>query len=116
MPATILLVDDEPALLRLMMSALTAEGYQVHQARNGVEAVALFDREGADIDLLITDMQMPYVDGPQLVERLRARRQTLKVIGISGRVAPLGGTDAFLAKPFARAELLAKVRELVGPP
>ena len=115
MPVTILLVDDEPPLLRLMSTALVAEGYQVFQARNGAEASSLFERDGAAIDLLITDMHMPYVDGPQLVDLLRARRQTLKVIGISGAPASTGGIDAFLRKPFSRQELLAAVAAQVAP-
>lgn len=111
--ATILLVDDEPALLRLMSTALGAAGYAVVQARNGAEAASFFQRQGVTIDLLITDMQMPYVDGAELVAALRKLQPSLKVIGISGRAAQAEGTDAFLTKPFAHEELLASVRALL---
>ena len=114
MRENILLVEDEPPLLRLMTSALTANGYHVYEARNGVEAQACFDREGSAIDLLITDMRMPYVDGAQLIESLRAQRRTLKVIAISAVTSRLGGADAFLMKPFSRDELLATVRAVIG--
>jgi len=112
---TILLVEDEPAVRQLFAQALTRAGYRVHEARNGQEAIKVFDQHGDSIDLLLTDMRMPYMGGAELAKQLRARRLTLKLICISGYP---GGLDAeittdFLAKPFSREDLLSKVREVL---
>ncbi|MEP6919099.1 MAG: response regulator [Acidobacteriota bacterium] len=112
---TILLVEDEPAVRQLFAQALGRAGYRVHEARNGQEAVKVFDKHGEAIDLLLTDMRMPYMGGAELAQQLRARRQTLKLLCVSGY--PGGGdsemTANFLAKPFSRDDLLAKVREVL---
>lgn len=113
MNETILVVEDEPALRQLMAGALTGAGYDVHQARNGAEAVDLFVRHGIAIDLVITDLEMPFVDGTELIETLRAKRRSLKVLIVSGTKAP-AGVDAFIAKPFSRDTLLARVRAVLA--
>jgi two-component system cell cycle sensor histidine kinase/response regulator CckA len=112
---TILLVEDEPAVRQLFAIALTRAGYQVHEARNGQEALKLFDQYGDAVDLLLTDMRMPYMGGAELMQQLRARRKTLKLICISGYpgASEIELTTDFLAKPFSRDELLAKVREVL---
>jgi len=112
---TILLVEDEPAVRQLFSQALMRAGYRVHEARNGHEAMKLFDQYGETVDLVLTDMRMPFMGGAELARQLRARRKTLKLLCISGYP---GGSDLefsedFLAKPFSRDELLAKVREIL---
>ena len=112
---TILLVEDEPAVRQLFSQALMRAGYRVHEARNGNEAMRLFEQHGDSVDLVLTDMRMPFMGGADLARELRSRRQTLKLLCISGYP---GGTDLefsddFLAKPFSRDELLAKVREVL---
>ena len=112
---TILLVEDEPAVRQLFAQALIRAGYRVFEARNGQEAMKVFDQHGDKIDLLLTDMRMPYMGGVELAQHLRARRKTLKLLCVSGYP---GGADAqlasdFLAKPFSRDDLLAKVREVL---
>jgi two-component system, cell cycle sensor histidine kinase and response regulator CckA len=112
---TILLVEDEPAVRQLFSQALMRAGYRVHEARNGNEAMKLFEQHGDSVDLVLTDMRMPFMGGADLARQLRSRRQTLKLLCISGYP---GGTDLefsddFLAKPFSRDELLAKVREVL---
>jgi DNA-binding response OmpR family regulator len=115
MSGTILVVEDEPALRQLLAGALSVAGYRVHQARNGAEAAAVFERHGTEIDLLITDLLMPFVDGQELIDKLRARRNSLKVLGISGtRQAPMT-VDGFIAKPFSRDAFLAQVSALLDP-
>ena len=111
---TILLVEDEPAVRQLFVQALTRAGYSVVEARNGQEAVKLFDQHG-DIDLLLTDMRMPYMTGAELAHHLRGRRRTLKLLCISGHAGNLDADLApdFLAKPFSRDDLLKKVREVL---
>ena len=112
---TILLVEDEPAVRQLFAQALMRAGYRVYEARNGQEALKLFDQHGDAIDLLLTDMRMPYMGGAELAQHLRARRRTLKLICVSGYPGAIGEemTDDFLAKPFSRDDLLKKVREVL---
>jgi two-component system cell cycle sensor histidine kinase/response regulator CckA len=113
MSATILVVEDEPPLRTLIANALANHGYRVLQARNGSEALAVFDREGADIDLVVTDLMMPYVDGEELVSALREKRRTLKTLCISGMRPMPPDADAFIAKPFSRDAFLAEVQRLL---
>ena len=112
---TILLVEDEPAVRQLFAQALTRAGYRVYEARNGQEALKVFDQHGESVDLLLTDMRMPFMGGAELAEQLRRRRRTLKLLCVSGYA---GGVDTeltsdFLAKPFSRDDLLKKVREVL---
>ena len=112
---TILLVEDEPAVRQLFATALSRAGYTVFEARNGEEAVKVFDQHADAIDLLLTDMRMPYMGGAELAQQLRGRKETLKLICISGyggSVATAVASD-FLAKPFSRDEMLKKVREVL---
>ena len=111
---TILLVEDEPAVRQLFAQALVRAGYRVYEARNGQEAMKVFDQHGDTIDLLLTDMRMPYMGGAELAQHLRARRRTLKLLCVSGYPGgDLELTSDFLAKPFSRDDLLAKVREVL---
>src|SRR5688572_4951980 len=112
---TILLVEDEPAVKGLFSQALRREGYIVHEARNGVEALEV-EKTIPHIDLLVTDVVMPYMKGPELARQLRAKQEDLKVIFVSGYVAPgdLGEHQALLQKPFVRQQLLDKVKEVLG--
>jgi two-component system cell cycle sensor histidine kinase/response regulator CckA len=112
---TILLVEDEPAVRQLFAQALTRAGYTVHEARNGQEALKVFDQYGNAVDLLLTDMRMPYMGGGELAQHLLARRKTLKLLCISGYPGTLDPDLAadFLAKPFSRDALLSKVREVL---
>lgn len=112
---TILLVEDEPAVRQLFAQALTRAGYRVFEARNGQEALKVFDQHGESIDLLLTDIRMPFMGGNELAQQLRARRKTLKLLCVSGYSAGASselGSD-FLAKPFSRDDLLTKVREVL---
>jgi two-component system cell cycle sensor histidine kinase/response regulator CckA len=115
---TILLVEPDPAVRQLFAQALVRAGYRVHEARNGQEALKVFDQHGDSVDLLLTDMRMPFMGGAELATQLRTRRGTLKLLCISGYA---GGNELefsgdFLAKPFSRDQLLAKVREILDRP
>jgi two-component system cell cycle sensor histidine kinase/response regulator CckA len=114
MNATILLADDEPSIRSLIEAALSAEGYQVLAAKNGFEALRVFDERGADIDLLITDMRMPYIGGSELIAALQARRATLKCLCITGYAVDAELGLPLLAKPFSRTELLRSVRQVLA--
>lgn len=113
--ATILLVEDEPAVKGLFAQALRREGYTVHEARNGVEALEV-EKTIDHIDVLVTDVVMPYMKGPELARQLMAKQSDLKVIFVSGYVAPgdLGTHQALLQKPFVRSQLIDKVKEVLG--
>jgi CheY-like chemotaxis protein len=85
---TILRVEDEPAVRQLFSLASSRAGYRVHEARNGQEAMKMFDQHGEAIDLLLTDMRMPFMGGAELATQLRTRRKTLKLLCISAMPAP----------------------------
>jgi CheY-like chemotaxis protein len=112
---TILLVEDEPAVRHLFATALTRAGYRVHEARNGEEALKVFEEVGQSVDLLLTDMRMPYMGGAELARRLRERKDSLKLLYISGYPGSFDADTAtdFLAKPFSRDEMLRKVRDVL---
>lgn len=115
---TILLVEDEPPVRQLFSHALTREGYRVYEARNGQEAVQVFEKHANEIHLLLTDMRMPFMGGGELTRQMRTKYPTLKLLCISG----YPGADPedlgvdFLAKPFSRDDLLKKVREVLDRP
>ncbi len=111
MAATILLVDDEPAIRQLIARALRSEGYHVLEARNGAEAASMFDEHGTAVDLLITDVVMPFLSGTDLVEWVRARHSTLAVLYITGFPDDRSAGEHRLVKPFVRNALLAAVEK-----
>jgi signal transduction histidine kinase len=114
---TILLVEDEHSVRITLRRVLSLCGYTVLEARHGHEANQLSERHAGHIDLLISDVQMPQLGGPDLARLLRQNRPDLKVLFISGYgdnrlVAQSGaGGDPFLQKPFTPEALTAKVRE-----
>ncbi len=117
----ILLVEDEAGVRRLARQVLEAAGYTVLEAQDGREALALFERDGTAVDLLLTDVIMPGMSGRELVDRLSANRPALKVLFISGytddrlgRHGVLEPGVLFLAKPFGPAELLRRIQEAIG--
>lgn len=115
---TILVVEDEPAVGRLVKSALERHGYRVRLAPTGVEALKAWEEIGDDVELLLTDMVMPEgIGGRELAERLRAERPSLKVLFTSGyspdMVGPrraAGQPLPFLQKPYEVSTLLKSVR------
>jgi two-component system cell cycle sensor histidine kinase/response regulator CckA len=119
---TIMLVEDEDPVRIFAARALRNKGYNVVEAKSAEAALELM-RGGRDIDLLVTDVVMPQIDGPALVRDLRERHPGLKVVFISGYAEDAirqrierGGGDHFLSKPFSLNELAAKVQEVLGGP
>jgi signal transduction histidine kinase/CheY-like chemotaxis protein len=117
---TILLVEDEDAVRLFSARALRNKGYKVIEARSGEAALVIMGQDGEPIDLLITDVVMPEMDGPALVEEVRSRRPDMKVIFISGyaesafRQRASDGTMLhFLAKPFSLKQLATKVKDVL---
>jgi PAS domain S-box-containing protein len=119
---TVLLVEDESQVRRLVFEVLQARGYQVLSAKDGLEAVRLEENYTGRIDLLITDVVMPGMSGRELAQRVTAARPDTKVLFVSGytddAVLRHGVTTpgmAFLQKPFALEDLLQRVRALLDP-
>jgi two-component system, cell cycle sensor histidine kinase and response regulator CckA len=118
---TILLVEDEEGLRGLNARGLASRGYTVLQAANGVEAIEVLGAHGGKVDLVVSDVVMPEMDGPTLLKELRRRDPAVKVIFVSGyaeeafeKNLPDEGTYAFLAKPFTLKQLVEKVKETTG--
>jgi two-component system cell cycle sensor histidine kinase/response regulator CckA len=117
---TVLLVEDETALRELTRVLLEKAGYTVLEAENVEDAVHLADGAKGIIDLLLTDVVMPGMDGHELSRQLTSRCSALKVLYMSGYAddiiahrGVLNRGTALLQKPFSRAALLAKVREVL---
>jgi CheY-like chemotaxis protein len=115
---TILIVEDNAAVLRMAQEMLTALGYNVITAENGRRCLELLGTYGEPIDLLLTDVVMPGMDGRRLYERLSADLPGLRVVYMSGYtddlIAHHGVLDegiAFLQKPFTVDSLARKIRE-----
>ncbi|HEY0300489.1 MAG TPA: response regulator, partial [Rhizomicrobium sp.] len=119
----ILLVEDEEGLRALNARGLKSRGYTVLEAGNGVEALEVLAEHG-HVDLVVSDVVMPEMDGPTLLRELRARDPKVKIIFVSGyaeeafaKNLPTKEQYAFLAKPFTLKQLVAIVKEtLSGTP
>jgi DNA-binding NtrC family response regulator len=119
--ATILLVDDEPAMLDFGKEILTHFGFQTLTADNGLAALEIFDREKEHIDLVIMDLNMPKMDGHACFQALLEADPKAKVIIMSGysdggEIQEMMGLGAagFLAKPFRFEGLLETVNGVLG--
>lgn len=117
---TILLVEDEDAVRVFSARALRNKGYQVLEAKNGEAAMQQLSGSGPRVDLLITDVVMPQMDGPTLARTVRQIRPDLKVIFISGYAEDRFKDELddstiahFLPKPFSLKQLAAKVKEVM---
>ena len=115
--STVLVVDDDAPILRMLQRTLTAEGYEVETAADGGAALAAVER--AVPDVLVLDVAMPGVDGLAVCRRLRGKGLAVPILlltardAVADRVAGLdAGADDYLVKPFAAEELLARVRAL----
>jgi CheY-like chemotaxis protein len=119
---TILLVEDEDSVRRIVAAILRRDGYQVLEAATARDACAFFDRHGAEIDLLLSDVVMPDMNGPMLAQRLVGQRPELRILFISGHVngeSPIDSGNpnvSFLSKPFQACALVTRVRELLARP
>ena len=114
----ILIVEDEPAIVRMLERGLAAHGYRCVSADNGDDGARLAVEE--DVDLVLLDIMLPGLSGHEVLKRIRFRRPGLPVLMLTARddmqskVGALdGGADDYLTKPFAFEELLARMRALV---
>jgi PAS domain S-box-containing protein len=120
---TILVVEDEVQVRELIQEVLQAEGYTVMAAADGDQGIQLCTAYDGPIDLLLTDVVMPGLSGPEMVQCILPMRPTLKVVYMSGYASDAMGDHgvlapgtAFLQKPFTPDILLAKVRETLDRP
>ena len=118
---TILLVDDEQAVRSIVLRILRRANYQVLEAENGERALAIAEEHEGPIDLVITDMFMPGLRGPEVVQRLAPKRPGLRALFMSGyadqdaRTGVPAGAN-FLNKPFSGQELAAAVEAVLKGP
>ena len=115
--ATILVVDDNPPIRTMLTMILEERGFRVVAADNGAEALRILRSRWHEIDLVVSDVAMPEIDGPTLARRLLAEHPTLPVLLMSGgsESLDLGSLKSlqFLPKPFDVEAFLATVRRLV---
>jgi len=119
--ATVLVVEDEDGVRRLVCEILRGAGYLVLEAAGGPDALALAERYPEPIDLLLTDVVMPYMTGPALANGLLATRPKIRVLYMSGYTydtpvyeTVIQGKTTFIAKPFSRGDLLRAVGAALG--
>jgi len=120
---TVLLVEDEDPVRLFSARALRNKGYKVIEAKSGEAALEVIHRATETIDLLITDVVMPRMDGPGLIREVRETHPDMKVIFISGYTEDSFrkrlDSDAeihFLPKPFSLKQLASKVKEVMSEP
>ena len=119
---TVVLVEDDPAVRLLVLNLLKELGYQAHEARDAIEALPLLESD-ARVDLLVTDVGLPGMNGRQLAEIARQRRPGLKVLFMTGYAEKAAERQGFLeqgmdmvAKPFSIDLLANKIRAMLGQP
>ena len=116
---TILIVDDEPFILETAQDILEAHGYRVLTAENGRDGLDLWLDRRDDIDVVLTDVMMPVMDGLALIRAIRADAPTLPILAASGMMGEkadqvmAAGADRFLSKPFTVDRLTATLREML---
>jgi two-component system cell cycle sensor histidine kinase/response regulator CckA len=118
---TILLVEDEEGLRALNARGLQSRGYTVIEAGNGLEALAELERQGGQVDVVVSDVVMPEMDGPTLMKELKKRKPDIKIVFVSGyaedafdKSLPDQKQFNFLAKPFTLKQLVKVVKETMA--
>jgi CheY-like chemotaxis protein len=115
---TVLLVEDEPSVHALVRDVLAESGYRVLAARDGEEAIALFERHAPEIRLVLSDVIMPKMSGPELIARLAdpGRARVLFMSGYRDSATALPAGVSYLSKPFTPDALLRAVRDTLDAP
>jgi two-component system cell cycle sensor histidine kinase/response regulator CckA len=118
--ATVLLVEDEDAVRMGSVRALASRGYTVHEASSGVEALEIFEQLEGKVDIVVSDVVMPEMDGPTLLGELLKRQPDVKFIFVSGyaedafaRNLPPEAKFGFLPKPFTLKQLATTVKDML---
>ncbi|MCK6440896.1 MAG: response regulator, partial [Planctomycetes bacterium] len=118
---TILLVEDEEGVRKLVSRTLRKKGYTVLEATNGEDALVVAGKHDSTIQLVLSDVVMPKMSGPDLAQKFHETRPATKFVFMSGytehaiiRHGMIDGGIAFLNKPCPPDELLKKIREVLG--
>jgi len=118
----VLLVDDEESIRRVARQTLERYGYQMIEASDGTQGLAQYTQHQSEVRLVITDVVMPFMDGPALIRALRQLNPQVKIIAMSGHQSKAGAghlppksVQALLAKPFNAAELLQALQQALHP-
>jgi PAS domain S-box-containing protein len=115
---TILVVDDEEDVLNFIKDILKTHGYNVLPANNALSAIDIFKNLAGEIQLVITDIIMPLMEGKELIKNLKRIKPDIKIIVVSGysdETISKDMIDAFIRKPFEGSQLLSTVRRLIFP-
>ncbi len=115
---TILVVEDDKNIRKLLVTILEQSGYQTLQAQNGMEALSIIEQE--TVDLFVLDVMLPQIDGYQIAEKIRAINAQLPIIMVTAKSLPLdkrkgfiAGTDDYLVKPIDEEEFLLRIKALL---
>ena len=118
--ATVLLVEDEDAVRMANVRALASRGYTVHEASSGVEALEVYNELGGKVDIVVSDVVMPEMDGPTLLVELRKLQPGIRFIFVSGyaedafaKSLPADAKFGFLPKPFSLKQLATTVKDML---
>jgi CheY-like chemotaxis protein len=117
----VLVIEDEAELRQLFGLLLEAEQIEVFQAADGPEALRLLEEKAGSIGLVVTDMNLPGMTGPEIVARARLMVPEAKILAMSGfsgqsMVSAAGAADGFLAKPFDPMTAVATVKQMLDRP
>lgn len=112
--STILLVDDEEFVRRMMRRILGAAGHRVLEAEDGLQALRTLDRDATSVRLVISDVAMPRMSGDELAAELRVRWPEIPILLISAYARNVTSDVDFLAKPFDSETLLSRVDALIA--
>jgi DNA-binding response OmpR family regulator len=117
---SILIVEDEQELRSLFALLLEMEGFTVLQADDGSQGLELLQQHVGEVNLLITDLNLPRIGGIDLITKARALNPKIKIVGTSGmsgkavqEMVIKAGADEFLAKPFQPSEAIAKLKTIL---
>jgi CheY-like chemotaxis protein len=117
----VLVVDDEESIREITRGTLETFGYQVLTASDGTEALAIYADRKNDVAVVLTDMVMPFMDGPATIRALKKMNPAVKIIAASGLTAgnrvgegQLEGVAIFLSKPYTAEKLLKALSEVVN--
>jgi two-component system cell cycle sensor histidine kinase/response regulator CckA len=117
---TILVVEDEASVRKMIRHILASHGYEVLESADGEQALRVVERQNKHVRLLLTDMIMPHMGGAELSELIRSRNPLLKVLYMSGYIGEtasasmdLSSDRSFIQKPFTSLRLLRRIRQIL---